>query len=314
MPQESNKRAYRILISWTPASSGTEPIQYAAWLARTTDIEVRVVSAFVQPWHEVSLQKLGGKYNEWFEQESAACRNAVKNTLQAAGIPREYWDKDYSVLMDGPSKPQLLTQAAEDFDADLVLLGSNQGAAKGRFLAGSTADSMLHYSPTPVGLSPRAAKLSKHGVTRLNFALTEEQNIDDVPALFDAASLASTWKVPLRIVVFSSNGLVTAPMTKNLDVALELTSQWREHSLGLLDVARDRVAGHFPQLDITSEIGSGKGWRAAVDSLKWKKGDLICLGSTPMGPLERVFIGSRATELLPHLSVPIIVWPSRKVT
>src|SRR5699024_11029914 len=82
----------------------------------------------------------------------------------AAGIARDQWNKDYSVLMDGPSKPQLLTQAAEDFEADLVLLGTNQGAAKGRFVAGSTADSLLHYSPIPVGLTPRAVKLSKHGV------------------------------------------------------------------------------------------------------------------------------------------------------
>ena len=216
--------------------------------------------------------------------------------------------------MDGPSKPQLLTQAAEDFNADLVLLGPNQGAAKGRFVAGSTADGLLHYSPVPVGLTPRAVKLSKHGVTRLNFALTEEQSIDDVPALIDAAQLASQWNVPLRIVVFSSHGLVAAPIHDNLDVALELTSQWREHSLGRLDIARERVGEKFPDLEIRTEIGSGKGWRAAVDSLKWKKGDLICLGSTPMGPIERVFIGSRATELLPHLSVPIIVWPSRKTS
>lgn len=314
MPLNSDKRAYRILISWTPASGGTEPIEYAAWLARTTPVEVRVLSAFVQPWHEVSMQKLGGKYNKWFAQEAKACKQAVKNTLRAAGIPREQWDKEYSVLMDGPSKPQLLTQVAEEFDADLVLLGPNQGAAKGRFLAGSTADSLLHYSPVPVGLSPRAAKLSKHGVTRLNFALTEEQSIDDVPALIDAAFLASTWNVPLRIIVFSSHGLVNAPINDNLDVALELTSQWREHSLGRLDIARERVGEHFPDLEIRTEIGSGKGWRAAVDSLKWKKGDLICLGSSPMGTLERVFIGSRATELLPHLSVPIIVWPTRKAS
>ena len=314
MPLNSDKRAYRILISWTPASGGTEPIEYAAWLARTTPVEVRVLSAFVQPWHEVSMQKLGGKYNKWFAQEAKACKQAVKNTLRAAGIPREQWDKEYSVLMDGPSKPQLLTQAAEEFDADLVLLGPNQGAAKGRFLAGSTADSLLHYSPVPVGLSPRAAKLSKHGVTRLNFALTEEQSIDDVPALIDAAFLASTWNVPLRIIVFSSHGLVNAPINDNLDVALELTSQWREHSLGRLDIARERVGEHFPDLEIRTEIGSGKGWRAAVESLKWKKGDLICLGSSPMGTLERVFIGSRATELLPHLSVPIIVWPTRKAS
>lgn len=314
MPLNSDNRAFRILISWTPASGGTEPIEYAAWLARTTKIEVRVVSAFVQPWHEVSMQKLGGKYHKWFAQEAKACKQAVKSTLQAAGIARDQWNKDYSVLMDGPSKPQLLTQAAEDFEADLVLLGTNQGAAKGRFVAGSTADSLLHHSPIPVGLTPRAVKLSKHGVTRLNFAMTEEQGSNDLPALLDAAQLATQWKVPLRIVVFSSHGLVAAPIHDKLDVALELTSQWREHSLGRLDIAREKVGEQFPDLEIRTEIGSGKGWRAAVDSLKWKKGDLICLGSTPMGAIERVFIGSRATELLPHLSVPIIVWPSRKAS
>src|SRR5699024_1176255 len=149
MPLNSDKRAFRILISWTPASGGTEPIEYAAWLARTTRIEVRVVSAFVQPWHEVSTQKWGGKYNKEYAQEPKACNQAVTTTLQAAGIAREQWNKNYSVLMDGPSKPQLLTQAAEDFNADLVLLGPNQGAAKGRFVAGSTADGLLHYSPVP---------------------------------------------------------------------------------------------------------------------------------------------------------------------
>lgn len=88
MPQKSENRAFRILISWTPASGGTEPIQYAVWLARTTDIEVRVLSAFVQPWHEVSLQKLGGKYNEWFEQEAKACKQAVKHAAGCRNPPR----------------------------------------------------------------------------------------------------------------------------------------------------------------------------------------------------------------------------------
>src|SRR5699024_1102482 len=133
MPLNSDKRAYRILISWTPASGGTEPIEYAAWLARTTPVEARVLSAFVQPWHEVSMQKLGGKYHKWFAQEAKACKQAVKNTLQAACIPRTQWNQHYSAHMAGPSTPQLLSQAAEEFDADLVLLGRTLGAAKGRF-------------------------------------------------------------------------------------------------------------------------------------------------------------------------------------
>src|SRR5699024_9692268 len=105
MPLNSDKRAFRILISWTPASGGTEPIEYDAWLARTTRIEVRVVSAIMKPRYEGTKQKLDGKNNKWFAQEAKACKQAVKTTLQAAGIAREQWNKNYSVLMDGPSKP-----------------------------------------------------------------------------------------------------------------------------------------------------------------------------------------------------------------
>ena len=47
-----------------------------------------------------------------------------------------------------------------------------------------------------------------------------------------------------------------------------------------------------------------------METPRWKKGDLLCLGSDPMGPIERVFIGSTATELLPHLGVPVLVCPS----
>src|SRR5690625_7152459 len=99
MPLNSDNRAFRILISWTPASGGTEPIEYAAWLARTTKIEVRVVSAFVQPWHEVSMQKLGGKYHKWCAPEAKACKQAVKRTLQAGGSGREQWKQGNSALM-----------------------------------------------------------------------------------------------------------------------------------------------------------------------------------------------------------------------
>ena len=66
----------------------------------------------------------------------------------------------------------------------------------------------------------------------------------------------------------------------------------------------------FPELDVTSEIGSGAGWGGAVDSLKWKKGDLMLMASTPQGPIARVFLGSTATELLPHIRVPILVHPA----
>lgn len=93
-------------------------------------------------------------------------------------------------------------------------------------------------------------------------------------------------------------------------MALKLAAEWLEDSLAMLDRARDSIQEKFPDLDVTSEIGSGAGWGGAVDSLKWKKGDLMLMASTPQGPIARVFLGSTATELLPHIRVPILVHPS----
>ena len=198
---------------------------------------------------------------------------------------------------------------AKKFEADLIILGPNQAAPKGRFFAGSTADTLLHYSPQPLGLVPRKVKLSKHGVTRFNFAITERSPREDHEMLA-AAELANRWNLPLRLLAFSAKGLLSTPSKDKHDMALELAAEWLEDSLAMLDRARDCIQEKFPELDVTSEIGSGAGWGGAVDSLKWKKGDLMLMASTPQGPIARVFLGSTATELLPHIRVPILVHPS----
>lgn len=273
-------------------------------------VEVQVVSTLIHPWGATSLSKLGKKYKKWFKSEAAAVERATKDALLAAGVDKKHWAKKVSVLKEGSNPPLLLTDAADQFGAQLILLNPRSGAPKNRILAGSTADALLHYSPVTVGLPPRDAKLSKHGVTRVNFAYTEEGGRCDDPALLVAARCAEMWDVPLRIVAFSPDGLVSAPMDDRLDVAKKLSAEWREQSLGLLDVARDEILSKHPGLDVSTEVGSGLGWQGAVDSLKWKKGDLMMLGSTPLGPFARVFIGSTATEILPHLHVPVLIHPT----
>lgn len=302
----------RILVAWSPSMNNTESLDVAAWLAHSTKTRIRVLSTFIQPWVGTSLSKLGGKYKKWLKQETTATEQAVKDALGQAGIDKNAWAKRYSVVADGANRPQLLTDAASDFSADLILLSPGQAAPKNRIMAGSTADALLHCSPVALGLIPRGVKLSKHGVTRMNFAYTDPRGKKNDPSLLTAAAMAARLGVPLRILAFSPEGLVKAPMNNKVDVAKELTSDWREHSLALLDRARDHVAEKFPELEVSADIGSGRGWRGAVDSLKWKKGDLVFVGSTPQGKLARVFLGSVATELLPHLTVPVLVNPAER--
>lgn len=300
----------RILVAWRPGSRGTEAIELAAWLSRTTDVRIRVASTFLRPWPAASLGRLGGKYRKWFRKEAEACEAEVQRSLTDLGVDESNWDERVSVFLDGPSESVLLSEAADEFDANLVILGSDAAAPKGKFLAGSTADALLHSSPKPVGLAPRAVKLAKRGVTRVNYAFLESEINENDPSLHFAARLADSWGVNLRVLAFSPSGLTDQPFHDKFDFTRELVDEWREHSLAVLDRSQDVIAELYPDLVVESEIGSGKGWSGAIDALKWKKGDLLILGSTPTGPLERVFVGSTATEFLRHVHVPVLIHPA----
>ena len=196
LAKEDPNDPVRLLVSWSPSSTGTEAIEYAAWLARSTKVCIRVISTISVPRATTVFTKHGGKYKKWFKKEQAECEQSVLAALKAAGVDNSQLDERPSVLLAGPSRPQLLTEMATEFCADAILLGANQSAPKGKFFAGSTADALLHFSPIPLGLTPRDIKLSKHGVTRINFAFTERGDSED-PALLHAARLANTWKLPL---------------------------------------------------------------------------------------------------------------------
>lgn len=306
----ASETSARILVAWRPDSPGTEALEFAAWLSRTTDVQIRVVSTFLRPWPSASFSRLGGKYRKSFQKELAACEAAVRKALSEAGVEKRNWDEQISVVLEGPSESVLLSEAADDYDAHLVILGSDAAAPKGRFLAGSTADALLHSSPKPLGLAPRAIRLSKRGVTRVNYAFLESAIDENDPSLHFAAYLADSWGVDLRILAFSPSGIVDQPFHDKFDFPRELVDEWREHSLAVLDRSHDVIGELHPELSVESDIGSGVGWSGAIDALKWKKGDLLILGSTPPGPLERVFVGSTATEFLRHVHVPVLLHPA----
>ncbi|WP_454972731.1 universal stress protein [Corynebacterium propinquum] len=305
----STRQPARILVAWNPSSSGHEAIAYAAWLTRAMPVRIRVVSILLRPWPATSLAKLGGKYKKSFKKEAKACKEAVEQVLTETGVDQQYWDDDVSVLADGSSPAPILTDAAKEFNADLVIVGSSTSTPKGRFNTSSTTSALLHSSPSPLGLAPRATKLSKNGITRLNYAFLESGEDTSQAGLLYAANLADKLSVPLRIMAFSPTGLVDIPVMIKKSLVQDLTDQWHENALAMLDRARDRIMDCFPDITVETGIGSGDGWSGAIDALKWKKGDLLCLDSSNGGPAPRVFIDSPTSEFLQHIRVPTVVLP-----
>jgi nucleotide-binding universal stress UspA family protein len=58
-------------------------------------------------------------------------------------------------------------------------------------------------------------------------------------------------------------------------------------------------------------IGRGETWAEALDDVEWADGDVLVVGSSSLGPVARVFLGSRSAKIVRHSPVPVVVVPRR---
>ena len=56
-------------------------------------------------------------------------------------------------------------------------------------------------------------------------------------------------------------------------------------------------------------IGRGEHWEEALEDIEWEDGDVLVVGSSTIGPVARVFLGSRGAKIVRHSPVPVVVVP-----
>lgn len=295
----------RLLLTWRPESAGDEAAQVAAWIARTETIALRTATVISRSWTAQPELEFDS-YSEWIEEESEAVSSAAQKALALAKLPEQMLDADEpSTVTVDHSETKALIDAAAEFNADMMILGSHPAAPHSRFRIGSTADALLHYAPLPLLLAPRTPKLSKRGVTRVNCSYIDTDQSHE--ALRRAADLAHRWNVPLRLVAFSPRGATMYPTETEFIDNSDMMVEWREQALALLDRGRDRALNRHSDLTVQMEVGSGYGWSGAINALKWKKGDLLVMGSSTLGGFHRVFIGPSTNQILRHSPVPVLL-------
>lgn len=293
----------RIVVGWDVAN--TEAVELAAWLGRSMPVAVQVVAGVHSPLVR-TLTKGSKKRKKRLREATEAFRSRVVKTLDEH-LPRSQWSADVARLVDQTDTVRSLYDTAADFDADLIVLGSRAKSPKGRFRPTTLADELMSSSPVPLALAPRGVKLSKKGITRINYAIVDSDHAaeQDFAGLRYATSLACWLRLPLRIIAFSSVDYGDQP------------AEWNEAVLGMLDRARDDawstaaelIPDRLEQFDVHSSVSAAKSWKRAIDSVKWKKGDLLCLGSQPSGQLKSVIVGTREGEFVRFASVPVIICP-----
>ena len=291
-----------VLLGWEAAELGggdDAALQLAAQLARVEDAPV--VVATVVPPDPVSAiaSRVDREYRQWRAALTHTRQSEAVTALQAAGV-----DDARTAVVPGSSVPSGLVEAAHRYKARVLVLGAAVGAPVGRFSPGSVAERLLHSSPAPLALAPREWPEPTRP-TRLTCAWAGTARSRE--ALAAAREFAGRWGVPIRLVTFVPERAAMLPSETGLRIEQLVSEEWATQVQGSLDDVVASWPGPGPAPETL--LARGAGWLGAVAAVPWAPGDVLVVGSSRLGPLARVFVGSTATKILRAATVPVLVVP-----
>jgi nucleotide-binding universal stress UspA family protein len=258
-------------------------LRLAATLARTGGDDVVVATVTARGFPDPRVDR---EYRLWVADLVRSRQGRAAHDLRAAGVAAVR-----TVAVEAASVPSGLVTVVEQVGGTLLVLGRE----------GAVPEHLLRSSPVPLALAARAGSPGER-VTRLTcaWAGTERSRA----ALAWARRTAAAWDVPLRLVTFAPERDPMLPSETGLHVEREVSSAWARQAQAELE----QVAAGLPGPPETV-VARGSGWPGAVAAAGWSEGDLLAVGSSRLGPLARVFLGSTATRIVRAAPVPVVVVP-----
>lgn len=85
-----------------------------------------------------------------------------------------------------------------------------------------------------------------------------------------------------------------------------VVEQWRSQAA---EAQRTALADVGAGVEVESGVVGGHDWEDALDSLGWEEAELLVIGSSRLGPVARVFLGSNSAKIVRSSPVPVVVVP-----
>ncbi|WP_240665909.1 universal stress protein [Agromyces sp. LHK192] len=279
----------RILVGYTADDSGADALALGARIAVASEALLEVVMVLpiearggVVPRDPAYERHVKERSQGWLAEASAVIGEAPQSLH----------------IRYAESFAAGLVEAAHEFDASLIVVGTARGGLFGRTRLGSVGEELLHSSDVPVALAPagsREVALSQ-GVSRITAAVGGTPGV----VLEASVALAAAVHAPLRLL-----SLVPVDLPAGVDTGLvDLTSA--AGAQRALDEARATLPAG---VEATATIATGDTIEASVKALDWHAGELVVVGSSRLAAPARLFLGSTASKMLRELPVPLIVVP-----
>jgi nucleotide-binding universal stress UspA family protein len=289
-----------MIVGCAPDERGRAALQLATMLARSSGDDLVVTVVLPAPWIP-GMARIDAEYQQHLDADADRSLERARAEI-GDEVPARF------VRHSARSAAVGLLELAEEHDARLVVLGSSSAGALGHVVFGSVTDRLLHSSPVPLALAPRGYRCRPAAeVDRVTVAYGGGKAESIVVA---AAAIAGRLKASMRIATFAvwSRPAYTSTLgTEPEDLVLQEWTSTLEEAVGEV-LKRVEGLAEVP-VDIETVVGHGHSWADALDDVVWDDHDVLVVGSSELGPVSRVFIGSRASKIVRHSPVPVIVLP-----
>jgi nucleotide-binding universal stress UspA family protein len=288
-----------IVVGIAPDGRGKAALQLGEMLARSSGDDLLLASIVPTPWPP-SPAKVDAEYRAHLESLAAEALDQLGAAV-AANVPAK------TVVHHARSAPTGLLELAGQHDTSVIVVGSSSEGILGQVALGSVSSRLMHSSPIPVALPPRGYRCKPaERVSRV----TAAYGAADDELVVAAAGVAAGVGASFRIASFAVRS--RAPFTAGVGTEAEraMIDQWSRDIQAAARGALERV-GHLAVAphDLEAVVGYGEAWDEALEDADWQDGDVLVVGSSSIGPVARVFLGSRATKIVRHSPVPVVVVP-----
>jgi nucleotide-binding universal stress UspA family protein len=285
----------RILVGLSADQGGQEALALGAVLARSCKASLVACTVTPDTWGHPSPARVDGEYGSFLARHTATLQAEAKASLPA-DVTAEFLAVSASSAREG------LIRAASETGAECLVLGSAREAPLGRFGEGGVTTELLRSAHLPIMVAPHGYSAGPETrIRRLSAAYSGSSSAPDIVAR--SAALAHDYSVPLRLVTFVVRDKQMYPTGAGYDAEQFVSNVLREQAR---DAQTALLAG---QVGLSAEIADGASWKAAFESLDWQDGEVLVLGSSKLGPILRVFLGSNARKIVHNSPVPCLILP-----
>ncbi|MGV0741155.1 universal stress protein [Mycolicibacterium sp. XJ870] len=290
-----------VIVGYLAGKGGSSALHLAVGAAKTLKTSLAVATVVPRPWMTPSPARIDAEYAQYAAQLAASSADQARECITALDDELEvsFHKFAHRSVSDG------LLEAVTSLGAEALVLGSAADGKLGQVVVGSTADRLLHSCPVPLAISPRGYRRPKSGaLSRITCAYPGSR--ESVGVVRQIITLTEQLDASMRVVTFAVRGRSMYPPLVGLRAEDSILKEWAEQARTSLQQLRiDGIVG----ADIELEVVTGDGWDEALDAVEWLDGEILAIGTSPTGAVARVFLGERASKILRHSPVPVLVLP-----